>query len=89
MMIDPAETYINDGPGCYHRPGRRINENPYRVCRNCGVAVDECPCSDYSRKPKPDCPACLGSGWVSIVRGRIAKSLEQWNNFDPQERYKS
>jgi hypothetical protein len=60
--------------GCYHRPG--LLRNKLRTCLHCAVGVEECPCLSWGRTPVGDCPCCLGSGWVAIVCGRIAKFVE-------------
>jgi hypothetical protein len=52
-----------------------------RTCRFCGVAIEECPCVNWSRTPAENCPCCYSSGWVAIVRGRIAKTVEQFNDW--------
>lgn len=59
-------------PYCWHRPGnlKHFKRITLRVCRHCYVPVEECACLDYGRTPKSDCPACEGSGWVSLVRSR-------------------
>lgn len=67
------------GPMCWHRgrPRRKI-----WVCRHCGVAVEICSCDTSYRKPDPECIACQGSGWVAIVRGRIAE-FREYLELDP------
>lgn len=63
-------------PDCFHRPGIVTRQGTV-TCRNCGVAIEYCPCLDlYGRKCDPDCHACLSSMWVSIVRGRRSKIRE-------------
>jgi hypothetical protein len=59
----------------WHRPGRK--HRGFWLCRNCGVLIDECPCVPvYANKVADDCPLCLGSAWVAIVRGRYARFHE-------------
>jgi hypothetical protein len=72
--------YIDGGPGCYHRPGKKIGKTA-RACKYCGVGIEECPCLDWGRTTQPNCPCCLSSGWVAVVRGRIAKCLEVWETM--------
>jgi hypothetical protein len=43
-----------------------------RQCRHCGVAVQECVCFQWRQAAQTDCPACEGSGWVAIVRSKLA-----------------
>lgn len=61
---------------CWHRlrlrPGKR---GPLATCVSCGVLVEECPCAVY-RQPSAACEMCLGSGWVSVVRGPVAMFRE-------------
>jgi hypothetical protein len=59
---------------CWHRPGR-LTRGRVRLCRFCGVALEECPCEPRKRKDGP-CPCCQGSEWVAIVRSRRAKIAE-------------
>lgn len=56
---------------CWHRPGKLFPLRNFRVCRHCGVPVEECPCVDYGRSAKSDCPCCEGSGWVGIIRSKL------------------
>jgi len=57
-------------PYCWHRPGKLHGRT--RLCRHCGVAVEECACLDWGRSPASGCVACEESGWVAIVRSRVA-----------------
>jgi hypothetical protein len=57
---------------CWHRPGRNRGKTDVRVCRHCGVYVEECPCAP-TKRCEPACVACQGSGWVAIVRGHVQK----------------
>jgi len=57
---------------CWHRPGKLFTLRNFRVCRHCGVPVEECPCVNYGRSPVSDCPCCEGSGWVGLVRSRAS-----------------
>lgn len=57
---------------CWHR-GKAHGR--YYACIHCGVSVEECPCACF-RAPQGSCPCCSGSGWVSIVRGHLAKFME-------------
>jgi hypothetical protein len=57
---------------CWHRLRMR---GRLHTCINCGVLIEECPCVNY-RVSDPACPGCSGSGWVSVVRGHIAKFQE-------------
>jgi hypothetical protein len=59
---------------CWHRPGRLIRTT--RTCRNCGVAIEQCPCVNYFRTPDPFCYCCFASGWVALVRGYRTKLLD-------------
>jgi len=74
---------------CWHRPGRliRVRKEDYggkvyrievRVCRHCGVAIEECPHEPRKRHEEP-CPCCGGSFWVAIVRGWRAKFAQYVN----------
>lgn len=54
---------------CWHRPGRLLRS--VRLCRFCGIAIEECPCEPRKRCESP-CPLCEGSHWVGIVRSRAA-----------------
>ncbi len=65
---------------CWHRAGRMSPSGKVRTCRHFGVAVQECPCVDWSRSPKSDCPCCSGSGFVAIVRGKLAKFADYVEN---------
>lgn len=56
---------------CWHRPGRSIR-GEIRACCHCGVAIQECICFSWRGAPLSDCPACEGSGWVGIVRSKLA-----------------
>lgn len=61
---------------CWHRPGKMVRN--CLTCRHCGVAIEECPCMPVTaRKVDDNCPACLGSGFVAIVRTRYAKYREE------------
>jgi hypothetical protein len=61
---------------CWHRPGRELRHG-IRLCRSCGVLIDWCPCvPDSYRKVDDRCLACGGSGWVAVLRGRLAKFRE-------------
>ncbi len=56
---------------CWHRPGR-IHGSTW-TCRHCAVGISECACVSYSRSPAPGCcPMCEGSGWVAILRSKLA-----------------
>jgi hypothetical protein len=57
---------------CWHRPGmlRYFKHVVLRMCRNCGVPIEECPCVSWGRTPNASCPACEGSGWCATVRSR-------------------
>lgn len=57
---------------CWHRCGRvrYFRRVAFRVCRHCGVPVEECPCATWGRMPARDCPCCEGSGWVAIIRSK-------------------
>ena len=55
---------------CWHRPGRMYRGHT-RLCRLCGIAIEECPCVSWGRTPDSDCPICEGSGWISIIRSRM------------------
>ena len=59
-------------PYCWHRPGllRHFRHIVLRVCRHCGVPVEECPCLSWGRTPNSECPACEGSGWCAIIQSR-------------------
>jgi len=57
---------------CWHRPGLLSPSGKTRTCRHCYVAIEECPCAPTKRCEEP-CPACEGSGWVAIWRGRVEK----------------
>lgn len=60
---------------CWHRPGRMVRQTV--TCRHCGVAIEMCPCvGPYLRSVDSDCRACHGGGWVSLVRGAVAKFRE-------------
>jgi hypothetical protein len=54
---------------CWHRLRIRGKLN---LCLNCGVLIEECPCVAF-RVPDGKCPMCLGSGWLSVVRGNRQK----------------
>lgn len=54
---------------CWHRPGSERGAG--RLCRTCGIGIQECPCVSYMRSPERDCPLCEGSGWVSVVRSKL------------------
>lgn len=54
---------------CWHR--LRIAGRHY-ICRHCSVLVEECPCVTW-RMVQDDCPCCMGSGWVAVVRGQVEK----------------
>lgn len=58
---------------CWHR--LRIRGR-HHVCKYCGVLVEQCPCVVNFRVADGGCPCCDGSGWVAVVRGKIAKFLE-------------
>jgi hypothetical protein len=58
---------------CWHRPGRLHGKT--RLCRNCGVGIEECPCAPRKRN-EPPCPCCEGSEWVAIVRSRKAAAQQ-------------
>lgn len=55
-------------PYCWHRPGKQYRQ--FRLCRTCGIAIEECFCVDWGRTPNSKCPACEGSGWCGVVRSR-------------------
>jgi hypothetical protein len=57
---------------CWHRLRMR---GKIHLCRHCGVLIEECPCVSY-RVSDANCPCCSGSGWVSVVRGHVAKFQE-------------
>ncbi len=57
---------------CFHR--LRI-VGRHHVCHHCGVLIEQCPCVQY-RVVDGKCPCCIGSGWVSVIRGAHAKFLE-------------
>lgn len=57
---------------CWHR-GKTSGK--HLLCVHCGVAVEECPCVTW-RVPDADCRLCDGSGFVAVVRGRLAKFRE-------------
>lgn len=59
---------------CWHRPGPP--RGAWVKCRHCGVAIEECPCVKLHRAPDPNCRACDGSMWVSIVRSERQKFAE-------------
>lgn len=61
---------------CWHRPGKLFRLRHFRVCRHCGVPVEECPCVSAGRTPQSDCKACEGSGWVAIIRSKRAHAQE-------------
>jgi hypothetical protein len=64
---------------CWHRPG--VTKGRWITCRNCGVAIERCPCAGpVERAADVDCPLCLGSTWVSIVRGKLAMFAEYLEN---------
>lgn len=59
---------------CWHRPGPYSPSGTYVTCRHCGVAIEFCPCVGPTyRSVDDDCPACRGSMWVAVVRGRAQK----------------
>lgn len=58
---------------CWHRPLPRPGSR--FVCQNCQVSIEPCPCDQY-RQADSNCAACLGSRWVSIIRGKISKFRE-------------
>lgn len=70
-------------PYCWHRPGRAFRQ--YRLCRHCGIAIEECPCVDWGRSPGQHCSACEGSGWVSVVRSR-GRMLRDMLGADHEDR---
>lgn len=74
ILIGMLAVLAGEGIGCFHRPGKLIGR--IRTCKWCGVAIEECPCVNWGRTPQLECPCCISSGWVAIVRGRIAKFLE-------------
>jgi hypothetical protein len=57
---------------CWHRARPR---GKILVCVHCEVAVEQCPCVIY-RVVDADCVYCDGSGYVAIVRGKLAKFRE-------------
>ncbi len=66
---------------CWHRPGRLHRST--RLCRFCGIGIEECPCGPRKRSELP-CPCCEGSGWVGIVRSKAAMVAEVWTQPDTQ-----
>jgi hypothetical protein len=54
---------------CWHRP---VFKGALRLCIHCGVQIEECPCA-RNRVPDAECIFCDGSGWVSLVRGKVQK----------------
>lgn len=58
---------------CWHRARAH---GKFLVCIHCGVAVEECPCVQNNRVADGACVYCDGSGYVAIVRGRLAKFAE-------------
>lgn len=56
---------------CWHRPGR-LTRSGVRLCRHCGVGIEDCPCVIWRQAGSKDCEACEGSGWVGIVRSKAA-----------------
>jgi hypothetical protein len=57
---------------CWHRP--RLSRG-HAFCRHCSVAIEQCPCVSW-RVEDGKCELCLGSGWLSTVRGEVAKFRE-------------
>lgn len=57
---------------CWHRPGieKKFARSTFRLCRHCGVPVEECPCVSW-RLPDGKCPICEGSGWIALIRSRL------------------
>jgi hypothetical protein len=58
---------------CWHRPGPMHHRGRFRLCRNCGVSIEPCPCVSWGRATDPDCKCCEGSGWVGLVRSRLTE----------------
>lgn len=72
MAASAMRLPMPDSVLCWHRPLPRKGKH---VCVNCGVSIEPCPCDQW-RQADANCPACMGSGWVSLVRGKIAKFKE-------------
>jgi hypothetical protein len=57
---------------CWHR---LVIRRGRQVCKHCGVEIEACPCAIW-RDPDAHCEFCCGSGYLSTVRGKIAKFRE-------------
>lgn len=55
---------------CWHRPGREVRG--FRLCRHCGIVIEECPCVSYGRDAAKGCTACEGSCWVGRLVSKSA-----------------
>lgn len=68
---------------CWHRPGRiqAFRRASFRMCRNCNVPLQECPCVDWCRTPNAACSVCEGSGWIAIIRSRAQTVRDVLGSF--------
>jgi hypothetical protein len=58
---------------CWHR--LRIR-GKWHVCRTCGIEIEQCPCVEWQRNPRPDCTLCAGSGWIATTRSERDRFLD-------------
>lgn len=63
---------LDNNPWCWHRPGKVLRGEDVRQCRNCGVAIEPCPCEGKQKRCESACRACDGSGWVGMLRSKRA-----------------
>ena len=58
---------------CWHQ--LRIRGR-FKVCRHCGIGIEQCPCVAFDRVPKGDCILCFGSGWIAVIRSEAMRFRE-------------